>query len=130
MTRSARCLLLPHLFVLGLVLPAYAQTPDAALVAKAKAIHERVITLDTHVDIDPRNFVDGPRDYTSALDTQVNLPKMEKGGLDAAFFIVYVGQGPHDAGGLRQGLRAGGREVRRDPPAHRGRSRPTRSGWR
>ena len=73
---------------------AAAQTPDAALVAKAKAIHERVITLDTHVDIDPRNFTAGPRNYTQALDTQVNLPKMEKGGLDAAFFIVYVGQGP------------------------------------
>jgi membrane dipeptidase len=29
----------------------------------------------------------------------VNLPKMEAGGLDAAFFIVYVGQGPlTDAG--------------------------------
>jgi microsomal dipeptidase-like Zn-dependent dipeptidase len=85
---------------LGLVLPfavapaAAAQAPDTALVAKARAIHERVITLDTHVDIDPRNFVAGPRDYTTAIDTQVNLPKMEKGGLDAAFFIVYVGQGP------------------------------------
>jgi microsomal dipeptidase-like Zn-dependent dipeptidase len=85
---------------LGLVLPfavapaAAAQAPDTALVAKARAIHERVITLDTHVDIDPRNFVAGPRDYTTAIDTQVNLPRMEKGGLDAAFFIVYVGQGP------------------------------------
>ena len=78
---------------------ATAQAPDAALVAKAKAIHERVITLDTHVDIDPRNFTAGPRDYAHALDTQVNLPKMEKGGLDAAFFIVYVGQGPQTAEG-------------------------------
>src|SRR5215204_204270 len=76
-----------------------AQAPDASLVAKAKGIHERVITLDTHVDIDPRNFVAGPRDYAHALDTQVNLPKMEKGGLDAAFFIVYVGQGPQTAAG-------------------------------
>lgn len=88
------------LLALGLVIPlviapsASAQAPDAALQAKARAIHERVITLDTHVDIDPRNFVAGPRDYTTRLDTQVNLPKMEKGGLDAAFFIVYVGQGP------------------------------------
>ena len=73
---------------------AAAQAQDAALVAKAKAIHERVIALDTHVDIDPRNFTSDPRNYTQALDTQVNLPKMEKGGLDAAFFIVYVGQGP------------------------------------
>lgn len=95
MTRPARRLLfLSHVITFGLALAAGAQTPDAALVARAKAIHERVITLDTHVDIDPRNFTAGPRDYAHALDTQVNLPKMEKGGLDAAFFIVYVGQGP------------------------------------
>jgi membrane dipeptidase len=81
--------------VLGgaLVTTVAAQTPDPALVAKARAIHERVITLDTHDDIDPRNFTKG-RNYTQRLDNQVNLPKMEEGGLDVAFFIVYVGQGP------------------------------------
>jgi len=72
---------------------AWAQAPDPALVARARAIHERVITLDTHDDIDPRNFTK-QRNYTQRLDTQVNLPKMEEGGLDVAFFIVYVGQGP------------------------------------
>ena len=65
---------------------------DADLVARARAIHERVITLDTHVDINPRDFTPA-RNYTQRLDTQVNLPKMQEGGLDAAFFIVYVGQG-------------------------------------
>ena len=30
--------------------------PDAAMIARAKAIHERVITLDTHDDISPNNF--------------------------------------------------------------------------
>ena len=34
-----------------------AQTPaDAALIAKAKGIHDRVIKLDTHNDIDPSLF--------------------------------------------------------------------------
>ncbi|MCC6164701.1 MAG: dipeptidase [Acidobacteria bacterium] len=80
--------------LLALAAGASAQPADPALVERARAIHERVITLDTHVDIDPRNFVAGPKGYASAIDTQVNLPKMEKGGLDAAFFIVYVGQGP------------------------------------
>jgi membrane dipeptidase len=60
---------------------------------RARAIHERVITLDTHDDINPGNFT-AERNYTQDLDTQVNLPKMFRGGLDAAFFIVYVGQGP------------------------------------
>ena len=66
---------------------ALAQTTDPALVARARAIHDRVITLDTHDDIDPRNFTK-QRNYTQRLDNQVNLPKMEEGGLDVAFFIV------------------------------------------
>ena len=77
----------------SLCVAAQAQTADPALVAKARAIHDKVITLDTHVDIDLRNFTPA-RNYTQRLDNQVNLPKMEEGGLDAAFFIVYVGQGP------------------------------------
>jgi membrane dipeptidase len=68
------------------------QPADADLIARARAIHDRVITLDTHVDINPRDFT-RERNYTQRLDNQVNLPKMEEGGLDAAFFIVYVGQG-------------------------------------
>ena len=67
-------------------------TADAELEKRARAIHERVITLDTHDDINPDNFT-AARNYTQDLPTQVNLPKMIKGGLDAAFFIVYVGQG-------------------------------------
>jgi len=74
---------------------AHAQQPpadDDALVAKARAIHEKVITLDTHVDIGVNNFT-AAQNYTQDLQTQVNLPKMIAGGLDAAFLIVYVGQG-------------------------------------
>jgi membrane dipeptidase len=82
--------------MLALAAPAFAQAPDPDLVARARAIHERVITLDTHDDIDPRDFTKA-RNYTQRLDTQVNLPKMEEGGLDVAFFIVYVGQGPQTA---------------------------------
>ena len=59
--------------------------------ARARAIHERVIALDTHNDIDPQNFT-ASCNYTMRLTTQVNLPKMKEGGLDASFFIVYVGQ--------------------------------------
>ena len=65
---------------------------DEALIARALDIHERVMTLDTHVDINVRNFTDSVN-YTQELDNQVNLPKMKKGGLDVAWFIVYTGQG-------------------------------------
>lgn len=73
--------------------PAAEAQTDEALVERARGIHERVITLDTHVDINAANFT-AERSYADRLETQVNLPKMEEGGLDAAFFIVYVGQGP------------------------------------
>src|SRR5579862_6441797 len=66
---------------------------DAALIAKAKGIHSRVIKLDTHNDIDPRNFT-ADCNYTMRLTTQINLPKMIEGGMDVSFMIVYVGQGP------------------------------------
>ena len=71
--------------------PASGRQADDALVARARAIHERVITLDTHVDINPSNFT-AERNYTQDLSNQVTLPKMFGGGLDAAFLIVYVGQ--------------------------------------
>src|SRR5436190_2598598 len=64
---------------------------DDAITKKARGIHERVMTLDTHDDISPNNFT-AECNYTQDLGNQVNLPKMVKGGLDASFFIVYVGQ--------------------------------------
>jgi membrane dipeptidase len=72
---------------------------DEALTAAARPIHERVMTLDTHVDIDPGNFLPGELNYAQRLNTQVDLTKMEQGGLDAVFFSIYVGQGPLDSAG-------------------------------
>lgn len=63
------------------------------LVAKARAIHDRVMTLDTHVDISPAAFRRDTLNYVTGIArNQVDIPKMEAGGLDAAFLIVYVGQ--------------------------------------
>jgi membrane dipeptidase len=64
---------------------------EEALITKAKDIHEHVITLDTHNDINVSNFTDSIN-YTQNLDTQVNLPKMKAGGLDVSWLIVYTGQ--------------------------------------
>ena len=58
---------------------------------RAQGIHERTITLDTHDDINTKNFTDSVN-YTQRLDTQINLPKMVEGGLDVAWLIVYTGQ--------------------------------------
>ncbi len=74
---------------------------DEQLVAKAMAIHERVITLDTHCDISVANFTDSIN-YTQELNTQVTLPKMKAGGLDVAWFIVYTGQDSLNTGGYER----------------------------
>jgi membrane dipeptidase len=79
-------------------------SPDDALTKRARAIHDRVLTLDTHNDISPSNFT-SVCNYTMDLPTQVNLPKMIRGGLDASFFIVYVGQGPLTAEGYANAYR-------------------------
>jgi len=61
------------------------------MIAKAQIIHDKVITLDTHCDINVKNFTDSIN-YTQDLESQITLPKMKKGGLDVAWFIVYTGQ--------------------------------------
>lgn len=76
----------------GLALTSCAQESETDPVELARGIHERVITLDTHDDINPSNFT-ADRNYTMDLNTQVNLPKMEEGGLDVSWMVVYVGQG-------------------------------------
>ena len=77
----------------------YSQTQDESnLWEKAKAIHEKVITIDTHDDININNFT-ANRNYTQDLNTQVNLPKMMDGCLDVAWFIVYTGQGETNKAG-------------------------------
>src|SRR5713226_9786855 len=66
---------------------------ESVLVAKARGLHDRVIKLDTHNDIEPSLFT--PEcNYTMRLTTQVNLPKMIEGDMDVSFMVVYVGQGP------------------------------------
>jgi membrane dipeptidase len=52
------------------------------------------LTLDTHVDI-PLDYMRDPKfDVGGDSALLVDLGKMERGGLDAAFFVIYVGQGP------------------------------------
>ncbi len=81
------------------------QESGAELIERAMGIHERVITLDTHNDISPANFTE-ERNYTMDLPTQVNLPKMEAGGLDVTWPVVFVGQGPHTEEGYAAATQA------------------------
>lgn len=67
------------------------QNPQKEIRLRAEKIHQNVITLDTHVDINVGYFTDS-LNYSQDTDTQVNIPKMEAGGLDVAWLIVYTGQ--------------------------------------
>ena len=93
---------LSRLTLLAVMLPlASCGTADEAvqeeseeqLIERARGIHDRVITLDTHADINVANFTE-ERNYTMDLPTQVTLPKIEEGGLDVVWLVVYAGQGP------------------------------------
>ncbi len=76
--------------------------PNSALIEKAARIHDKVLTLDTHVDI-PLNFATHEVDPGGFTALQVDLPKMRAGGLDAVFYIVYTPQGPLTDHGLKHG---------------------------
>jgi len=64
-------------------------------------IHKEIITLDTHCDINLKNFTN-QNNYTVNTDSQVNLPKMINGGLDVAWFIVFTGQGSLNKNGYKR----------------------------
>lgn len=89
---------LAAVFALGTVACASAPRTDSeeSLIARARGIHDRVLTLDTHVDIQPAAFTaDQPNYVNGGLANpaqQVDLPRMERGGLDAVFFSIYQGQ--------------------------------------
>src|SRR5688572_22310563 len=71
----------------------------------ARALHDRVLTIDTHVDI-PLDFGTDAYDMMKPgpRGQQVHLPTMLSGGLDAPFFIVYVGQGDRTTSGYTKAL--------------------------
>lgn len=67
---------------------------------KAASIHAEVLTLDSHVDtplmLGREGFYISRRNDPHNRGGKLDFPRMEEGGLDAAFFAVFVGQGPRD----------------------------------
>lgn len=93
-------------------------TDEAAVMSTARAVHAKVLSIDTHVDIAPANFTATGPNYTQKLPrTQVDLVKMEEGGLVGAFLVVYVGQSPQlDSAGF---ARANAQAIEKFDAIHR-----------
>jgi membrane dipeptidase len=80
---------------------ALALAAGAALSPATVAQHRALFTLDTHVDV-PTLTELGDSDLLRADHLQVDLLKMEGGGLDAAFFILFSPQGEISVEGYRK----------------------------
>lgn len=90
------------LTVLLLAGPVQAQPVPNAVIQ----LHQRLITLDSHLDTPASLDLPGwsiekehdvHRDYT-----QVDLPRMKRGGLDGGFWAIYTPQGPLTQEGFRK----------------------------
>jgi microsomal dipeptidase-like Zn-dependent dipeptidase len=78
------------------------EVPDP-LVVKALAIHQRALTIDTHVDIAGAEYATPALDPGAAsTPMKCDLTKMEKGGLDSVFLAAFVAQGPLDEAGYKR----------------------------
>jgi membrane dipeptidase len=88
----------------ALALAACATTPAgesgaSGVSAQALALHKRLLVLDTHLDTPA--LLDRPQGYDIMMrhdvdkyGTQVDVPKMNEGGLDGGFWAIYMPQGP------------------------------------
>jgi membrane dipeptidase len=82
-----------------IVLPLLAALPASAQQAVSPAdrlLHEQMLVLDTHLDT-PVVFERPGWDFGEWHDydwdvSQVDIPRMEAGGLDGGFFVIYTGQ--------------------------------------
>jgi len=77
---------------------------EKELESKAKKIHERVLTVDTHCDT-PMRMVRGDWDVGQRHESglrrsgKIDLPRMAEGFLDAEFFAAFVAQGERTSEG-------------------------------
>src|SRR4051812_4669848 len=73
----------------ALLLTPAAQQP--AISARAKALHDRAIVVDSHDDTTQRLLFDKSFDIAKRnKDGHIDIPRMREGGLDALFFSIWV----------------------------------------
>ena len=84
-------------FLMALLPLVSCQTNDERLRQKAEKIHHEVFTLDSHTDTPLMMMREGfdisQRNDPARRGGKIDFPRMVEGGLDAAFFAVFLGQG-------------------------------------
>ncbi len=77
----------------GVLLPAVLllHAQGLGISERAKRLHTRAIVIDTHVDVPATHARDAEYDVGARHgEDHVDLPRMREGGLDAAFFSIYM----------------------------------------
>jgi microsomal dipeptidase-like Zn-dependent dipeptidase len=81
--------------------PADDHSADAALSEKARQTQSHIVAFDSHVDI-PLNYGDPGLEASADGQTQIDLPKVERGLLKGASLAVFVPEGPRNEAGYAQ----------------------------
>src|SRR5262249_32656504 len=91
--------------LIAMATPCAASLAAQPSAAEARAVHERLLVLDTHLDTP--SFFARPEwkitDRHAIADegSQVDLPRMIEGGLDGGFWAIFTSQGPRTPAGLQ-----------------------------
>lgn len=97
----------PFYLLIFLPLMAFSQNrAEERIKKKAAKIHAKVFTVDTHADVPIMMVKDGfdlGKEYDFKKDgSQIDIPRMKKGKMDAMFFAVYLAQGRRSEEGLAE----------------------------
>lgn len=82
------------------------QSNNKTLEEKAREIHNKALTVDTHTDT-PWALLRGNFDLSERHDfakdhSRVDFPRMQEGGMDAVFMAAFVGQSNRDEQGNKK----------------------------
>jgi len=67
------------------------KSQDNNITTQRQKFHDELVTMDLEIDIPP-TFMIGANDVGYETSMQIDLPKMDGGGLDGAIFVVWVPQ--------------------------------------
>lgn len=87
--------------ILIILLAIFNLSSEQSIEDRAREIHLKVLTIDSHTDT-PLRLTN--QDYNLSIEHdarkgggKLDIPRMEKGGLDAVFFAVFLGQDKRDS---------------------------------